>query len=87
MKLTEKELRRASSDGYAIVSRPDRAQGGYWVLAVRVADGKIVGWPHHVDSRLDIASAVKETCRDLDKFLGVGAEMSDAGRMRVRSAI
>lgn len=82
MKLTEKELNRASSDGFVIVSRPDKLVGGYNVMAVRVEDTVIVGWPHHVPSKSDIAGAATSIQRDLDKFLGVGGKMSHSGRMR-----
>ena len=82
MKLTAKELKRASSDGYVIVSRPNRVKGGYNVMAVRVADETIVGWERHVLDKSDISDAVTSINRDLDKFLGVGGRMSSKGRMR-----
>ena len=82
MKLTAKELKRASSDGYVIVSRPDRTNGGYNVMAVRVADSTPIGWPRHVPSKADIAGAATSICRDLDKFLGKGGKMSSSGRLR-----
>ena len=82
MKLTTKELKRASSDGYVIVSRPNRVKGGYNVMAVRVADETIVGWEYHVPSKSDISGAVTSINRDLDKFMGKGGKMSSKGRLR-----
>jgi hypothetical protein len=57
MKLTSKELKRQSTDGYVIISRPDKVQGGYTVMAVRVADSTLVGWDRHVQDKIDIAEA------------------------------
>jgi hypothetical protein len=82
MKITAKELNRASSDGYVIVSRPDRVNGGYHVMAVRVADETIIGWPRHVLDKSDISDTVTSINRDLDKFLGKGGKMSSQGRLR-----
>ena len=82
MKLTAKELKRASSDGYVIVSRPNKLLGGYNVMAVRVADETIVGWERHVLDKSDISAAVTSINRDLDKFMGKGGKMSSKGRMR-----
>lgn len=81
LRLTGKELKRASLDGFVIISRP-ASKGGYNVMAVRISDVKIVGWPRHVADKLDISAACTSIQRDLDKFLGVGENMSATGRMR-----
>lgn len=82
IKLTAKELKRVSSDGFVIISRPDATKGGYNVMAIRVEDLHVIGWPQHVDSKMHIAGAATHVQRDLDKFLGVGGKMSSKGRMR-----
>lgn len=82
MKLTLKELKRASPDGYVIVSRPDKLLGGYNVMCMRVSDVQPVGWQRHVESKAHIASAATSIQRDLDKFLGIGGKMSASGRHR-----
>ena len=82
MKLTEKELKRQSSDGFVIISRPNCVEGGYNVMAVRVADETIIGWTRYVLDKSDISAAVTSINRDMDKFLGVGGRMSSKGRMR-----
>ena len=82
MKLTLKELNRASTDGYVIVSRPDKLRGGYNVMCVRVADVQTVGWQRHVEGKEHIAAAATSIQRDLDKFLGIGGKMSASGRHR-----
>ena len=82
MRLTVKELKRASSDGIVIVSRPNRSEGGYNVMAVCIHSMRIRGWQWHVESKSDIADAATSIQRDLDKFLGVGGKMSSKGRLR-----
>lgn len=83
--LNEKELKRASEDGFVIISRPDSTKGGFNVMACRIEPGTaatVVGWPMHVDNKLEIAEAATSIQRDLDKFIGVGGKMSSAGRLR-----
>lgn len=82
MELTAKELKRASSDGFVIVSRPDKLLGGYTVMCVRTEDVRVIGWTRHVDGKDEIAAAATSIQRDLDKFLGIGGKMSSAGRHR-----
>jgi hypothetical protein len=82
MKLTSKELRRASTDGFVIISRPNKLFGGYDVLCVRISDLRIIGWQHRVDGKNKIAASATSIQRDLDKFLGVGGKMSASGRHR-----
>ena len=83
MQLTQKELDRASEDGYVIVSRPDKVNGGYIVQAVCINGSEPVGWRRHVKYNETIAEAATSIQRDLNKFLGIGGKMSCSGRLRV----
>lgn len=82
MRITDKERKRASEDGYVIVVRPDRVSGGYTVSAVRIMDEVVVGWPRHVATREELSQTITSVCRDLNKFLGCGGQMASSGRMR-----
>ena len=82
IKLTKKEIKRQSKDGLVIISRPAKLLGGYHVLCVRVETGEVAGWGRHVKDKASIASAATGIQRDLDKFLGLGGDMSRSGRMR-----
>ena len=82
IKLTKKEIKRQSEDGLVIISRPAKLLGGYHVMCVRVETGMIAGWARHVPDKLAIAAAATGIQRDLNKFLGLGGDMSSKGRMR-----
>jgi hypothetical protein len=82
IKLTKKEIKRQSDDGFVIISRPAKLWGGYHVLCVRVETGMPVGWEEYVKDKADIARAATRIQRDLDKFLGRGGKMSSKGRLR-----
>ena len=88
IQLTQKEISRASEDGYTIVTRP-QADGGIMVTAVTalgVGSGK--PWGNRVsivDSKEDVPKAIKQELHLLGSS-GMGAELAAAGRHRTAAS-
>lgn len=67
--LSEKEIKRASSDGYVIVIRPS-AKGGFNVFAVNIKNCEMVGsYNENIEPHL-VPITTTEVARDLDIYFG-----------------
>lgn len=82
IRLSVKEIRRASEDGCTIVARRQE-NGLYMVALVDVATGMPVFKPSFVE-KADISEAVKNELRMGDKCGGMGGKMASASRHRFR---
>lgn len=82
-RLFDSELKTASDDGVVIVTRPQESRH-MGVFALNTKGFPIgVTW-YLCDSKSDVPVAITSLMRDLDKFYGLGEDMSHAGRMRVK---
>jgi hypothetical protein len=79
-RVTAKERSRASEDGYMVIVRP-QAQGTYGMFVVD-EDGRAQSYWLEVDDREELSQAATIMARDMDKFRGIGGDMSSSGRMR-----
>ena len=79
IKLSTKEMRRASTDGYTVVTRP-QTDGLYMVAVVSLKTGLPVFKPSYV-TKGDVSKAVAQEVRMLDKC-GGGDRMAAASRDR-----
>lgn len=89
-RLTTSERQRASEDGIAIIVRP-QASGTYGVFALDIqAPGGAFPVGQHwyeVTAKREVPEAIRVLNRDLDKFHGLGGQMSWRGRHRDKSAV
>lgn len=80
IKLSAKEIGRASEDGITVVVRRQARTGLYMVVVVRVSVGMPIFKPQFVRSE-DISKTVREEVRFLSK-MSMGGQMADASRSR-----
>jgi len=87
-RVNHSEMSRASEDGIAIVVRP-QASGTYGVFALDITGRRAhpvgVNW-YEVEGKSEVPEAIRTLNRDLDKFHGLGGQMSWRGRDRDKRA-
>lgn len=77
--LRKQDLMKLTPDGYTIIARP-QDNGLYGVFCVNREGEARPQWI--LCAKDEITHACKCMCRNMDKFWGIGGDMSSAGRIR-----